>query len=310
MRVGSSRLVAPPATSIIFPPDSSARIVSPSLPNPSRSPARAASRRYRWPASTGRACGFPFRRSGPSLPSAASGAVWSTGSWFPRTERGPASRFVRSSSRRALESARSRTSKASSQSVPDSENRAAGLITPFLATARIMLRKPTVEPEAKTFKFKICLVGEEGVGKTSLIHRFVSGAFDESYIRTLGAVVSKKSVALGSMQGRPVQVDMMILDIMGKRTFLQLFKEAYFHGAKGVLAVFDMTRAASLRDLSKWIDGVRDSVGLRVSDPLHLREDGRQRRAGFPRAREDDRGIEPIRLNRIGGRNHLIGTDV
>src|SRR5439155_1348500 len=124
-----------------------------------------------------------------------------------------------------------------------------------------MMRKPSVEPEQKTFKFKICLVGEEGVGKTSLIHRFVSGAFDETYIRTLGAVVSKKTVALGSMQGRPVQVDMMILDIMGKRTFLQLFKEAYFHGAKGVLAVFDMTRQASLRDMSKWIDGVRDSVG-------------------------------------------------
>jgi small GTP-binding protein len=124
-----------------------------------------------------------------------------------------------------------------------------------------MLRKPTLDSESKTFKFKICLVGEEGVGKTSLIHRFVSGAFDESYIRTLGAVVSKKTVALGSLQGRPVQVDMMILDIMGKRTFLQLFKEAYFHGAKGVLAVFDTTRGASLRDLTKWIDGVRDSVG-------------------------------------------------
>src|SRR3989441_475204 len=124
-----------------------------------------------------------------------------------------------------------------------------------------MLRRPTMDPESKTFKFKTGRGGEEGVGKTSLIHRFVSGAFDESYIRTLGAVVSKKTVALGSMQGRPVQVDMMILDIMGKRTFLQLFKEAYFHGAKGVLAVFDMTRAQSLRDLTKWIDGVRDSVG-------------------------------------------------
>jgi small GTP-binding protein len=124
-----------------------------------------------------------------------------------------------------------------------------------------MMRKPTVDSEQKTFKFKVCLVGEEGVGKTSLIHRFVSGAFDESYIRTLGAVVSKKTVALGSIQGRPVQVDLMILDIMGKRTFLQLFKEAYFHGAKGVLAVFDTTRVASLRDLTKWIDGVRDSVG-------------------------------------------------
>lgn len=118
-----------------------------------------------------------------------------------------------------------------------------------------------MEPESRTFKFKICMVGEEAVGKTSLIHRFVSGAFDESYIRTLGAVVSKKTVHLGAVEGRPITVDMVILDIMGKRTFLQLFKEAYFHGAKGILAVFDVTRKASLRDLTKWIDGVRDSVG-------------------------------------------------
>ncbi len=118
-----------------------------------------------------------------------------------------------------------------------------------------------MDPESRTYKFKICLVGEEAVGKTSLIHRFVSGAFDESYIRTLGAVVSKKTVKLGSMEGKPVVVDMVILDIMGKRTFLQLFKEAYFHGAKGILAVFDVTRKASLRDLTKWVDGVRDSVG-------------------------------------------------
>lgn len=118
-----------------------------------------------------------------------------------------------------------------------------------------------MDPDAKTYKFKICLVGEEGVGKTSLIHRFVSGAFDESYIRTLGAVVSKKTVSLGTLEARPIQVDLMILDIMGKRTFLQLFKEAYFHGAKGILAVFDVTKKATLRDLTKWIDGVRESVG-------------------------------------------------
>ena len=118
-----------------------------------------------------------------------------------------------------------------------------------------------MDPGSKTYKFKICLVGEEGVGKTSLIHRFVSGAFDESYIRTLGAVVSKKTVSLGTMGDRPANVDMMILDIMGKRTFLQLFKEAYFHGAKGILAVFDVTKKQSLRDLTKWIDGVRESVG-------------------------------------------------
>lgn len=135
-----------------------------------------------------------------------------------------------------------------------------------------------MDAASKTYKFKICLVGEEAVGKTSLIHRFVSGAFDESYIRTLGAVVSKKSVNLGSVEDRPVQVDMMILDIMGKRTFLQLFKEAYFHGAKGILAVFDVSRKASLRDLTKWIDGVRDSVGPIPVYVLGNKVDLRERR--------------------------------
>ena len=132
--------------------------------------------------------------------------------------------------------------------------------------------------DPKTYKVKICLVGEEGVGKTSLVHRFVSGAFDESYIRTLGAVVSKKSVTLGSVRGRPVHVDMMILDIMGKRTFLQLFKDAYFNGAKGIIAVFDVTRKPSLRDLTLWVDGARDSVGPVPAYALGNKVDLKERR--------------------------------
>ena len=115
--------------------------------------------------------------------------------------------------------------------------------------------------EPKVLKLKVCLVGEEAVGKTSLIRRFVTGQFDESYIRTLGAVVTKKTVRLKDPSGGDVQLDMVILDIMGKRTFMQLFKDAYFSGARGVLAVFDMTRKSSLKDLITWINGVRETVG-------------------------------------------------
>jgi len=114
--------------------------------------------------------------------------------------------------------------------------------------------------DPRIVKLKVCLVGEESVGKTSLIRRFVSGLFDESYIRTLGAVVSKKTVELTDA-GAPVHVDMVILDIMGKRTFMQLFKDAYFSGARGILAVFDLTRKASLKELVPWINGVRETVG-------------------------------------------------
>jgi len=118
---------------------------------------------------------------------------------------------------------------------------------------------PTPGPEV--IKRKVCLVGEQFVGKTSLVHRFVTGSFDESYIRTLGATVTKKEVDVSGPDGRPARVDMMILDIMGKQTFLQLFRDAYFSGAKGVLAVFDLTRRESLRDLVRWIDSIRETVG-------------------------------------------------
>jgi len=115
--------------------------------------------------------------------------------------------------------------------------------------------------EPKVIKVKVCLVGEEGVGKTSLIRRFVTGQFDELYIRTLGAVVSKKTIALDETKGASMQVDLVILDIIGKRTFMQLFKDAYFNGARGIIAVFDLTRKATLQNLVPWINGVYDSVG-------------------------------------------------
>jgi small GTP-binding protein len=115
--------------------------------------------------------------------------------------------------------------------------------------------------EPKVVKVKICLVGEEGVGKTSLIRRFVTGQFDELYIRTLGAVVSKKTIEFDEPRGAPTHVDLVILDIIGKRTFMQLFKDAYFSGARGILGVFDRTRRATLNELPAWITGVRETVG-------------------------------------------------
>lgn len=110
-------------------------------------------------------------------------------------------------------------------------------------------------------KAKICLVGDEAVGKTSLIHRFVHGVFDATYIRTLGAVPAKKPVDLPDIRGHPVHLDLTVLDIMGKLTFLQLFQEAYFHGARGILAVADLTRKETLLDLTQWIRSVRSISG-------------------------------------------------
>ncbi len=114
--------------------------------------------------------------------------------------------------------------------------------------------------ERQQMKVKICLVGEGAVGKTCLIRRFVHDQFDDRYISTLGAKVSKKEVVLKREDGE-IDVDLTIWDIMGEKGFRELLKEAYFHGAQGVLAVCDMTRKETLEDVGDWIAAVVKVTG-------------------------------------------------
>ena len=110
-------------------------------------------------------------------------------------------------------------------------------------------------------KTKICLVGEGAVGKTCLIRRFIHDDFDDKYISTLGAKVSKKEVFVPGTNTDEVRVDMTVWDIMGEKGFRELLKEAYFHGAQGILAVCDITRKHTLTELNDWIAAVNKVTG-------------------------------------------------
>ena len=116
--------------------------------------------------------------------------------------------------------------------------------------------------EIQRIKTKVCLVGEAAVGKTSLIRRYVQDEFDDRYITTLGAKVSKKELMF-EPPGKDVrvQMDMTIWDIMGEKGFRDLLKEAFFHGAKGTIAVCDLTRYSTLKELDDWVQGVFNVVG-------------------------------------------------
>lgn len=116
--------------------------------------------------------------------------------------------------------------------------------------------------KSDTMKMKICLVGEGAVGKTSLIRRYVLDEFDDRYISTLGAKITKKELVTGNpTNGNSIQVDMTIWDIMGEKGFRELLKEAYFHGAQGILAVADVTRRNTLSDLDSWISAIETVTG-------------------------------------------------
>lgn len=111
-------------------------------------------------------------------------------------------------------------------------------------------------PEAVTTrKYKLCLIGGNGVGKTSLIRRFVLDEFDDRYITTIGTKVSKKDVVVENPPQK-TNVTLMIWDIMGQKGFRPVLAHSFYYRARGALAVCDLTRKSTLDDLDGWIESM------------------------------------------------------
>jgi len=88
---------------------------------------------------------------------------------------------------------------------------------------------------------KVCMLGDFGVGKTSLVARFVRSTFSEKYLTTIGVKVDTKEIAL---TGR-APCKLVIWDIAG-RSHLDALNMTYLRGASALLLVADGTRERSL----------------------------------------------------------------
>jgi small GTP-binding protein len=143
---------------------------------------------------------------------------------------------------------------------------------------------------AKRMKAKVCLVGESAVGKTSLVRRFVLDSFSDSYIATMGAKVMKRDIEISDEMYGNLLVNLVVWDIMGNKSFRDLFKEAFFQGAQGLIAVCDVTRKNTLEELVNWIEAVSKVAGeipvqiiankIDLKDEAEITEDDIQRFSG------------------------------
>jgi small GTP-binding protein len=104
---------------------------------------------------------------------------------------------------------------------------------------------------------KICMLGATGVGKTSLVSRFVLSVFSDTYLTTIGVKVDKKVMTVDERD-----VTLLLWDIYGQDEF-QTVRTSYLRGASGYLLVADGTRQLTLdtaRELQRTAEGVIGAV--------------------------------------------------
>ena len=130
---------------------------------------------------------------------------------------------------------------------------------------------------AKSFIYKICVVGNGGVGKTSMVLRYCENSFKESYLMTIGSNFSTKTVELADHP--QLQVKLQLWDLAGQKHF-SFVRPPFYRGATGIIYVFDLTRRSSFADLLEWREEVEKVIGqkpcLVVGNKLDLAKQGQR----------------------------------
>src|SRR5919199_2023826 len=100
---------------------------------------------------------------------------------------------------------------------------------------------------------KICMVGDFGVGKTSLIRRFVERQFNDQYLSTVGVKISRKTVELvGVREQEKLNLQLLIWDLEGHTKFKGI-APSYLQGSSGAVVVADVSRTETIERVPEHI---------------------------------------------------------
>ena len=117
---------------------------------------------------------------------------------------------------------------------------------------------------------KIFLLGDSGVGKTSLMMKYVDDVFPQGYISTIGVEYKVKKIIFDGMD-----INLQIWDTCGQERFLGLTK-SFLKGANGIIFAYDITKKRTFDNLKTWIIQSEESAegykSLIIGNKLDLQE--------------------------------------
>jgi len=117
---------------------------------------------------------------------------------------------------------------------------------------------------SRQIALKILVLGDGGVGKTTLTHRYVKGQFIDTTTMTIGVEFLTKLIEVD-----PLKAQLALWDISGQERFFFMI-EKYLRGASGALLLYDITNMKSFVNLGKWVQVVKDKNPDHADIPIIL----------------------------------------
>lgn len=112
-----------------------------------------------------------------------------------------------------------------------------------------------IKIESGEYAYKLILGGEGGVGKTSMVHRFVDDSFQTDYKSTIGTSIMKKECEFEDLESK---VRFVMWDLAGQAQF-QRVRQTYVANAEAGIIVYDVTREETFEKVEKWHKEITDA---------------------------------------------------
>ncbi|XP_071445754.1 ras-related protein Rab-21 [Hetaerina americana] len=112
---------------------------------------------------------------------------------------------------------------------------------------------------SRSYNFKVVLLGEGCVGKTSLLLRYVEDKFNDKHITTLQAAFLNKRINIGGKR-----ISLSIWDTAGQERFHAL-GPIYYRASNGAILVYDITDEDSFQKVKKWVKELKKMLGSDIS---------------------------------------------
>jgi small GTP-binding protein len=111
-----------------------------------------------------------------------------------------------------------------------------------------------IKVESVEYAYKLILGGEGGVGKTSMVHRFVEDTFQTDYKSTIGTSIMKKEC---DFEGLDSKVRFVLWDLAGQAQFKRV-RQSYLANAEAGILVYDVTRKDTFNKIENWFNEIKE----------------------------------------------------